>query len=627
MDQLPILIPHKQPTKVVGEYQKLEKQQASGTIELFGKMWFDSKILFLGLALSAGLFSAANAWRGEASDRVRFCIETPQNQSTCKDSNYRSYLMTTWHWEAWEREGKNSKIKFDGHIPSTNPYKPLWALGAFGSFAMASWMLRHMQDKEALLQEYQQIKRQRDKAEASMQAQLSLMDWKRKVSIAEVELQAELEMIAGDHSVVLQQAEILAQAEVEIAKLNAQDAIFDAETAGMTDEQKREYIAIRNAPAIAVQAQQITGTDSQEAPTCVADNGDNQVVFEIMKRVATEDGSTALCGDPGTGKSTITREYIRQVHLNSPHAQIVVLAVKNDNFCGLNRLGKVTRFVGEDAIANASQFFNGIKSVYEMRINAPECDRGGFPPFVIILDDWLTISAKLNKAKELDFDFGEILFNILIIGREYNMKFFVNLHSLNLAAIGIQELDQNTRKCLRLLLLGNRYQKDGRSLDAYGVIEQAITGSQVITHAKDKETVREDYTRLKQLSRAQYQPVMFAFIGGYYIGIVPRFPPESDLFPIHQPAPQVAPPTPELSLSEQLDAILGNQNKPSLSDRATKVLEIIQSGTEPVGFEAIRKSRKWEDNPSTETIREALNELTIKECIAGDRTTGYSIVR
>ena len=210
------------------------------------------------------------------------------------------------------------------------------------------------------------------------------------------------------------------------------------------------------------------------------------------------------------------------------------------------------------------------------------------------------------------------------------MKFFVNLHSLNLAAIGIQELDQNTRKCLRLLLLGNRYQKDGRSLDAYGVIEQAITGAQVITHAKDKELVREDYSRLKQLSRAQYQPVMFAFIGGYYIGIVPRFPPESDLFPSHgQPTPVEVPkpPTPELSLTEQLDAILGSQDKPTLSDRAAKVLEIIQSGTEPVGFEAIRKSRKWEENPSTEVIREALNELTIKECISGDRSTGYSIVR
>ena len=88
-----------------------------------------------------------------------------------------------------------------------------------------------------------------------------------------------------------------------------------------------------------------------------------------------------------------------------------------------------------------------------------------------------------------------------------------------------------------------------------------------------------------------------------------------------------AAPTSELSLREQLNAIFKNRNNPNLSDRASKVLEIIQSGTEPVGFEAIRKSRKWKDNPSTGTIKGALDELTIKECISGDRDTGYTIVR
>jgi hypothetical protein len=73
------------------------------------------------------------------------------------------------------------------------------------------------------------------------------------------------------------------------------------------------------------------------------------------------------------------------------------------------------------------------------------------------------------------------------------------------------------------LLLGNRYRKDGREIDAYGVIEQAIMGNQVITHTKDKELVRAQYSELKAQSRSQYQPVMFAFVGGYYLGLVPKF--------------------------------------------------------------------------------------------------------
>jgi hypothetical protein len=252
----------------------------------------------------------------------------------------------------------------------------------------------------------------------------------------------------------------------------------------------------------------------------------DETITEVLRRVAREDGSTALCGDPGTGKSTITREYIRQVEANCPHADIRVLAVKNDSFNGLRERGKVTRFVGENAIDNARTFFLGVQTEYNKRLELTEDGRYILPPIVIILDDWLTIAAKLNKVKpeELGFDFGQILFDVLIVGREYNMKFFVNLHSLNLKAIGIQELDQNTRKVLRLLLLGNRYQKDGREIDAYGVIEQAIMGNQVITHAKDKELVRAQYSELKAQSRSQYQPVMFAFVGGYYLGLVPKFP-------------------------------------------------------------------------------------------------------
>lgn len=646
MDQLPILIPHKKRKETLTDQDKLVKEQSSGLINSFGKLRFDSKIFVLGIALATGLFSAANAWRGESSDRISFCVQTPQDTRQCRDSQNRAFLMTTWHWERWEREGMPPSIRFESHIPSTNPLKPIWALGAFGSFAIASWMLRHLQDRESELQEYELIRKQRNKAEATMQAQLSLMESRRKLSIAEVELQTEIEMIAGDRSVVLQQAEILAQAEVEIAKLNAQDAIFDAETAGMTDEQKQQYLALRSAAAQPVSPQsqhQITGTDKTETPV-VFSGGSNtngvEITQEVLKRVASEDGSTALCGDPGTGKSTITREYIRQVHINCPNATITVLAVKNDSFCGLRELGKVTRFTGDDAIENASNFFNGIKAVYETRLNAPECDRINFPPFVIILDDWLTISAKLNKCKDLDFDFGEILFNILIIGREYNMKFFVNLHSLNLGAIGIQELDQNTRKCLRLLLLGNRYQRDGRSLDAYGVIEQAITGQQVITHAKDKESVREEYNRLKHISRENYQPIMFAFIGGYYLGLVPKFPPETNLFAhkyepsttsssIHEPEEKNAYELIQVeeSLTDQLDRIFAENAPLAMSNEASKVVEIIKAGTQPVSFEAIRRSRKWEGTTiPMEKLRETLTELVIKEVITGDKETGYSIV-
>lgn len=255
-------------------------------------------------------------------------------------------------------------------------------------------------------------------------------------------------------------------------------------------------------------------------------------IAEVLQRVAREDGSTALCGDPGTGKSTITREYIKQVQINCSGAEMQVLAIKNDDFCGLRRQGKVFRFIGQDAIEIAGAFFNQVNEEYQKRLEVLEGGREKLTPYVIILDDWLAIVSALNKT-QITFDFGLILFNILTIGREYNMKFFVNLHSLNLAAIGIKEIDSNTRKILKLLILGNRYCKDGREIDAYGIVEQAIAGGQVVAHASDKEKVRSQYSYFKAESRAKFQPVMFAFVGEYYVGLVPKFADANVKSPIH----------------------------------------------------------------------------------------------
>ena len=259
-------------------------------------------------------------------------------------------------------------------------------------------------------------------------------------------------------------------------------------------------------------------------------------ISELLSRIAREDGSTALCGDPGTGKSTITREYIRQVQESSGKAVIKVLAVKNDSFCGLRESGNVTQF-DEDEIDVALSFFKQVKDEYKRRKKLPEDKREGLPPYVVILDDWISISSALikyqskqsrKKVSEDDalienIDFGSILYNVLTIGRDFNMKFFVNLHSLNLEAIGIKSMDSNSRSMLKVVLLGNRYVKGVRQLDAYGIIERAITGTQVIVDLEIKKDIREQYYIKKEESRKNCQPICFAFIGEYYVGLVPRF--------------------------------------------------------------------------------------------------------
>ncbi|MEH2321883.1 hypothetical protein [Nostoc sp.] len=65
-------------------------------------------------------------------------------------------------------------------------------------------------------------------------------------------------------------------------------------------------------------------------------------------------------------------------------------------------------------------------------------------------------------------------------------------------------------------------------------------------------------------------------------------------------------------------------NVTSLSIIASTILEIIKSGNPPVKFDAIRKSRKWgEEPPVTSTIKAGISELISLKLIDGDNENGY----
>ncbi len=58
----------------------------------------------------------------------------------------------------------------------------------------------------------------------------------------DVLLQADLDLIATSRTVDITKAEIYAHTEIEVTQLEASDAIFEAQTAGMTEERKAQYI-------------------------------------------------------------------------------------------------------------------------------------------------------------------------------------------------------------------------------------------------------------------------------------------------------------------------------------------------------------------------------------------------
>jgi hypothetical protein len=314
------------------KHKQLSESQQSGLMKWFGQLPMDKKAVAIGLSLTVGIGSAAMAWKGESSDRIYFCVRTPQKKLVCQDKNNRPFRMTPFYWEQWQLEGMPRQVVRDpamgvnGLVKATNPYKAFWAFGGFLGFALAGWMLRHCQNEEKQRAVFEDIAQKRDAAKAEMAARSELLESCRDVAIAEVQLQADLDLIANDRTVDITKAEIYSDVEIQVAQLDATDALFEAQTAGMTEQQKADYIKqLREMKTPYLQGSQtlagtidpndkVTGADSQAiAPQ------DNKTAWvqNLVKQTA------LIWGNQGGGKSWLAR-YVIQLKKQAGYRVIVL---------------------------------------------------------------------------------------------------------------------------------------------------------------------------------------------------------------------------------------------------------------------------------------------------------------
>jgi hypothetical protein len=378
----------------------------------FTNLRFDQRMLAIAASLALGVTSAALAWTGTSSDRVYFCVVYPNQDLQCRDKQNRPFQMTRHHWQQWQADGQPTPIIANvkvgnpqGLVPATNPYKTAWAFSAFLGFAVAGWMLRHLQHEEVQLAPLEAIAQQQQEAIADMSARADVLDAYREVAIKQAELEADVELVRHEHLVRLGQAELLGETEIEIARLEAEEIKFDAQTAGLTDEQKHEYIEFLkkaetpyltgtqtldgiNNPADKVAAAKEDTRNQQDPPPKLSD----ELEFDITRlnpSDPTKGKNVSIVAGQGVGKTTLAL-YISGNVLQSPDIQVYDLDDDKKTWGNLPVWG-----TGDDAsqIAGAMQ---ADKALFEQRTQQ-RIDGERFPFAVRILDETPATMQQIPK--------------------------------------------------------------------------------------------------------------------------------------------------------------------------------------------------------------------------------------
>ncbi len=332
-----------------------------------------------------------------------------------------------------------------------------------------------------------------------------------------------------------------------------------------------------------------------------------------------------------------------------PQSEIYALLNKNDELFGVRRECKVV-FSPEVLLdmpsdkeartALLKRLLAPLYAVYDIflfRKQKPTSSRKRFKesqPVRLVLGDWYGTYQELQARLTKDELQGvlSMIRQIITIGRDMGIGLVVDTQSANLDSLGLAN-DASIRQSLDIFSQGFIYYQDGEEKGELQTIRLMFSNKSICS-PEDREAIALIYNELATAIKDGFlkTPIIFTSIGSRpRIGIV------SDL------ADGIATKT-EIDWDEvarRLDAqylqsefIVEPTQGPEpeepeqiqLSQLAQAVLEIIKSATKyPIGFDSIRKSRRWTTQPERTLLRNALQELVDSMLIVGNEWGGYSL--
>lgn len=492
------------------------------------------KLSAVAIALAFGVGGGIQALKGTASDTIQICIRNKQTLQ-CGDKSGKPYLMTGYHVQQWKAEGVPGEVVFKKSIPATNPHKALWMLLSACSFGVAGVGLRSLQNSERQLAGYEAIAEKRDLAKGQMAARTELLEDYRTMAVGEVRVQGELEAAANDCAVVIKQCEVLGEAGIKIAQLDAEEAIFEAETAGLSEDKKLEYLEfLRNqkTPFLLTGTQTLDSIshpgDKVEAGAAPAIEANpnlqiaRQIAAKILNSLAGINTSIFLAAPTRCGKTHTVHRWLGDLTTRFPEAEIYVIAQKYEDFPGVHR----SRICIFDPLfpEESMKFLDEVYKKLLVRKSKPATEETYRDrPIKIILEDWFATYQCLVQKRNAQLweDKAAKLGSIATVGGQYNVGYFICTQSFNIASSGVA--DSNIRLNLALLAQGLvRTTSNGEEQGSYGVIEQMLNNPNVIASKDARDRLASDLKLLIEPSMVEQTPIILSTIGNPVLGLMPK---------------------------------------------------------------------------------------------------------
>ncbi|MBW4564954.1 MAG: ATP-binding protein [Mojavia pulchra JT2-VF2] len=585
----------------------------------------------VGVLASIGLICGAKSFTGTQISLVEYCfipetLTSPDNRAKYCTQDLR-YIMPESEFYAEAYAPANPSFQRDNFLPTkatrlriippSNPNKPLWGLASVvttgGAFALSKareWRLMQLlPEVRNELKANWLISKLREGLRLHKESYTAQLDYEfhqwtenRRARAAQLS-----QMTPQELAIFQEQVRLKAEAE---ARAQLQQAT--GQPAGALPGQSMQDVA-RGDDKVTGGQQQALQHNSGESL-----HPSESLALNTLQALAKADSSTALVAAPGSGKSVTLNYLIEKILADCPSADIWVISAKNDSFCGLREKERVIVFDGENPDL-AKDVIDNFYQSYKLRKQLPEQRRESLPPLILILDDWLVIADSLSKLYS-DWNYGSKLLDVLLIGREFNTKFIASLQSFNLAALGIEKMDAQTRMCLNLLLLGNKYIKNSREQESYGVLELILNRGDIIPGKQSRELIKSKYLEVKAVSYQNFRPVMIASVGGFVVALMPNLSNQAkSISDAHEYLDRV------YELEFNLNAAHPNHTKP-LSEVARKIYEYFQNvkNKTPKTLRDLKKADRL-SGYSDQELMNGLSELVESEKINYDGNDSYSL--